>query len=177
MKHTNPFVFIVQIVVTLLLIPVDYDDPGQQASIYAIQPTTNLATGTSIAQMRTDIKENWIFKPTSSTISAVAGHCSGSLAALQDTLLWSLKSGRNLPRAIGHGNWADMKHTNPFVFIVQIVVTLLLIPVDYDDPGQQASIYAIQPTTNLATGTSTAQMRTDIKKIGSLNLHRLQSAR
>ncbi|KAH7981520.1 hypothetical protein HPB49_025130 [Dermacentor silvarum] len=119
MQHTNPFVYIVQIVATLLLIPVHYYAPDQQALIYAMQPMTGLASDTSTAQMRIDTKENWNMPPTSSTISAVDGRYVESPAALQESILWSLKSGRNFPRIIGHGSSADMQHTNPFVYIVQ----------------------------------------------------------
>ncbi|XP_075739434.1 uncharacterized protein LOC142784940 [Rhipicephalus microplus] len=111
---SNPFVFIVQLVATLLLIPAECDVLGWQAAINALQPAILLPVNVSTAHAH--LSDIWTTPPSSTAVGALAG-LDGGATALQ-AIHWSIKPDRNHPDAIGHGGITDMT-SNPFVFIVQ----------------------------------------------------------
>ncbi|XP_075728599.1 uncharacterized protein LOC119182975 [Rhipicephalus microplus] len=147
----NPFVFIVQLVATLLLIPAECDVLGWQAAINALQPAILLPVNVSTAHAH--LSDIWTTPPSSTAVGALAG-LDGGATALQ-AIHWSIKPDRNHPDAIGHGSITGMT-ANPFVFIVQLVATLLLIPAECDVLGWQAAINALQPAILLPVNLSTA---------------------
>ncbi|XP_075730149.1 uncharacterized protein LOC142771985 isoform X2 [Rhipicephalus microplus] len=110
----NPFVFIVQLVATLLLIPAECDVLGWQAAINALQPAVLLAANVSTAHAH--LSDIWTTPPSSTAVGALAGLDGGAMAL--QAIHWSIKPDRNHPDAIGHGSITGMT-ANPFVFIVQ----------------------------------------------------------
>ncbi|XP_075738777.1 uncharacterized protein LOC142784042 [Rhipicephalus microplus] len=112
---SNPFVFIVQLVATLQLIPAEGDVLGWQAAINALQPAILLPVNVSTAHAH--LSDIWTTPPSSTAVGALAG-LDGRATALQ-AIHWSIKPDRNHPDAIGHGSITGMT-SNPFVFIVQL---------------------------------------------------------
>ncbi|KAH8029714.1 hypothetical protein HPB51_003071 [Rhipicephalus microplus] len=110
---SDPFVFIVQLVATLQLIPAECDVLGWQAAINALQPAILLPVNVSTAHAH--LSDIWTTPPSSTAVGALAG-LDERATALQ-AIHWSIKPYRNHPDAIGHGGITGMT-SNPFVFIV-----------------------------------------------------------
>ncbi|KAL3183980.1 hypothetical protein MRX96_006298 [Rhipicephalus microplus] len=136
----NPFVFIAQIIATLLLITAGHG-PGELQSLRMndahaahLLPVHHFTEAVLLTSHSTSTFRHQL--PSSTTPSACSDLKSAMVA---HRALRAIRRDDTFPWAIGHGTWPQRHMDNPFVFIAQIIATLLLITAGHG-PGELQSL-------------------------------------